>query len=358
MDFINYTPFTPMTFEFVDLADDPFQAVVLKATFKIEADTALVPLPDQQPIVDSDVFYGQPHQSSVRFANDLAPFKSCADIIINATAYPPGGKPNTHWAVSAQVGDIHKALAVTGPRYWRHHLLRGWTISDPELCEKVPIRYEHAYGGSWEAGKHSGVCDQNPVGVGHVNPKRINISEPVPAPRIMNPDDPIFKIGKPHRPEGFSVINCSWQPRLAHAGTYDDKWQKERHPKRPLDFNSAYYNCAHPDLILDDYLQGDEKIVLQHLHPTHEKLCFFLPGYRIACAITDQAGFRYGALANLDTLHLEVDEMQALLVWRITLPLLEDGIEKIETRMIRSDDSTLRKSRRTPNPALSMARGK
>ena len=333
-NFVNYTPFAPMTFESVDLDDDPFQVIILKGSFKIVPDSALVPVVEQQPIMETDQYFAPPYQGSVRVESEMAPFKPAADIIINATAYPPGGKPAAQWTVSAQVREKRKVLAVTGPRFWRHNLLDGWHIGLPEPCASVPLRYEHAYGGQWEADNDQDVCDQNPAGVGYVDPEKISQAKPVPAPRIMSPDDPVIKIGKAHKPEGFSTICRSWQPRLGLAGTFDEKWQKQRHPKPPPDFKSAFYNCAHPDLIVDGYLQGDEKVELRGLHPVHETLRFCLPGYHIIGAITDRDDYRYGAMARLDTLCLHVDELRAFLIWRISLPLMADGIRSLETRFV------------------------
>jgi len=333
MEFRNYTPFAPITFESLDVNDTPFQVVVLRGTFKIFSDAPLKPVPDQQPLMSADEFYVQPNTSSVRFESDLAPFKPRSDIVINATAHAPRGRALASWIVSAQVGQLQKQLLVTGPRYWRHHIVSGWRISDPEPCVEVPIRYESAYGGQWQHEEEAGVCEENPVGMGYVNRKHLDKSKPLPAPRIMSPDDLIIELDKGHKPEGFSAITKSWLPRRKYGGTYDEQWLKKRHPYLPEDFDYSYYNCAHPDLIYNGYLKGNESVVLKRLHSKHDTLKFSLPAYRVGAAITDKDDYRYGALGNLDTVYMDVEQMRVYLVWRITLPLYKDGIKLLETKM-------------------------
>jgi hypothetical protein len=333
MEFRNCTPFAPMTFESLDVEDNSFQVVILRGTFNLIPNAPLQPAPDQEPLVTSDEFYDHPDTSSVRFESDLVPYKPRSDIIINATAYAPGGKALPSWIVSAQIGRKQKNLLVTGPRYWKHYLVNGWKACTPEPCLEVPIRYEHAFGGQWRHNDDAGVCEENPVGVGCVNKKYLDKSQLLPAPRIMSPDDLILELGKQHKPEGFSAIAKSWLPRRKLSGTYDEQWRQQRHPKLPQDFDYAYFNCAHPDLTYDGYLNGDEAVALKHLHPQHKMLKFSLPEYRVGAVITDKDDYRYGALGNLDTLYMDIERMRAYLVWRITLPLYQDGINLLQTKM-------------------------
>jgi len=316
MDFYNYTPFEPIRFESLDINDDPFQVVILRGTFDIVPNAPLRPTVAQEPIVLTDEFYQEPNTSSVRFESDLAPYKPHSDVIINATAYAPGGKALSHWMAEVQVGKAQKRLLVTGPRYWKHHFVGGWKISDPEPCAEVPLKYEYAYGGQWQYEEESGVCEENPVGAGYVNKKYLDKSQPVPAPRVMAPNDPVMELGKSYKPAGLSVITKSWLPRRQYAGTYDDRWLNERHPYLPKDFDYAFYNGAHPDLIYNGYLKGDEAVVLQGLHPVHEILRFYLPNCEVLLFLWHAGGKTGMCKLNLDTLHLEVAANRAYLVWR------------------------------------------
>ncbi len=327
-----------MTFESLDLDDNPFQVIVLRGTFNIIPDAPLKPDPDQKRVVTADEFYGEPTTSSMRFENDLAPFKPRSDIVINAIAHAPGGKPSRQWDVAVQVGKLQKRLTVTGPRYWKHHAISGWELAKPESCTQTLIRYEHAFGGGWLHKDKSGVYEKNPVGSGFVNKRFADKKKLIPAPRIMSPADPAPKLGGTYKPQGFSAIGKSWLPRRKYGGTYDERWLKERSPKLPKDFDFLYYNCAHPDLIYDGYLRGDEVVVLKNLHKRRPFLQFYLPNFQVSAAITDHDAYRYAALGNLDTLYLDVEESQAFLVWRITLPIYEDGIKRIEARLKQPSD--------------------
>lgn len=333
MEFRNYTPFAPLTFESLDMNNNPFQVVILRGTFNIIPNAPLQPVSEQQPIVTTDEFYGELNTSSVRFESDLAPYKPRSDIIINANAYAPGGKALAQWLVSVQVGKLQKRLLVTGSHYWEYQFITGWKISEPEPCMEVPIKYEYAYGGQWQHEERAGVYEENPVGVGYVNLKYWDKTKPIPAPRIMSPNDPIIELGKNYKPEGLSVITKSWLPRRQYGGTYDEQWIREYHPQLPKDFNYAYYNCAHPDLIYDGYLQGNESITLTQLHPRHETLCFSLPGYKVGLLLRYLNGSMAIGKVALDTLHIDVPAHRAYLVWRGQFDVGEP-LRVLEARML------------------------
>jgi len=333
MEFRNYTPFPPITFESLGIDGEPFQVVILRGTFKIIPNAPLKPIPDQQPIITSDKFYGEPNISSIKFESDLAPYKPKSDIIINATSYPPGKKILPYWMVSAQVGKLQKQLLVTGPRYWQHRLMGGWKITDPEPCKEVPIRYEYAYGGQWKHEKESSVYEQNPIGLGYVNMKYLDKNKPIPAPRIMSSKQQVMELGNVHKPEGFSAMMKSWLPRRKYAGTYDEKWIKERHPLMPKNFDYAFYNCAHPDMIYDGYLIGNEQVVLKYLHSEHENLSFFLPDYRLGLLLRYKSGAMAMAKVELDTLHIDAPENRVYLVWRSQFDVGE-SLRVLEARMV------------------------
>jgi hypothetical protein len=75
---------------------------------------------------------------------------------------------------------------------------------------------------------------------------------------------------------GFGFYGRGWHPRAKYAGTYDEKYQKERAPRTPLDFSYSFYNAAHPVLQVDGYLRGDEEVELINLC-SEPRLRFRLP---------------------------------------------------------------------------------
>ena len=114
----NYTPFRTLLFDSRDVAGRDFGVLAIRGTFDILPGAPLRPNPKQRPLVETDIWHGAPNESSVYLESDLAPFKPRADIMFNAVAYAPGGRPLREWLVTVQVGSLRKALRVTGPRQW------------------------------------------------------------------------------------------------------------------------------------------------------------------------------------------------------------------------------------------------
>lgn len=314
----NLTPLTPMSFDAIDKDEQERGVFILRGAFAIDADRPLRLLPEQPLVNYADRHYGQANQSSVSMESELAPFKPNADIILNATARSPGGKPAPGWLVSARIGKLAKTVRVTGPRYWIHQFPFGWALTDPQPCLETPLRYEYAYGGLQTLNGQPFFSEFNPVGCGFVEPgtiRKLDKEKPIPAPRIESPHNPVQKLGQDYLLEGFGTIGRAWLPRRTLAGTYDDQWKQERHPQLPEDFAYAYYNCAHPDLIYPGYLKGDEQVELRGIHPD-QPLRFSLPAYQphIVLEYPDATQKKIGL--NLDTLHIDTDQQQVQLVWR------------------------------------------
>ena len=339
MELVDHTPFATLAFESLSPDEQPFQVVAVRGTFDFLPGAVARPSSDQKAVVAADEYFGEPGKSSLRNANDLAPFKPDADIIINATAYATGGRPRTEWPVEIQIGRLKKRLVVTGPRYWRHSVLEGWGLSPVEACEEVPLRYERAYGGQWKHETNGGVSEYNPIGAGFINPKFLSRNEQISAPQLLPLNCQPPRLGQPGKPEGLGAMAPAWLPRRGFAGTYGAAWERDRAPRVPEDFKFDFYNAAHPDLIYDGYLQGGEEVSLLGLH-RNGRLGFTLPQFQIGIVVTDKAGFRYASMANLDTLQIDVDEMRVALVWRAATPIFEDGVEHLEIKMRTADGRT------------------
>lgn len=127
-------------------------------------------------MVFTDTCHGDVNVSSLWHPSDLVPRKPTADIIVNAVARAPGGRPLPSWECGLRVEGpegplVDKLLRVTGPRQWvprwrtaldeedrpkwreYRKLFHGWELSKPEPVTEVPLRYELAYGGTIEKGK-------------------------------------------------------------------------------------------------------------------------------------------------------------------------------------------------------------
>jgi hypothetical protein len=332
----NSTPLSMITFRSVDQEDEPFQVVVLKGTFTIVKDAKIELAEAQAPIRTVEEAWDKTNPSSLRFEDDLAPVKPGTDVVVNATAFAPGGKPAAQWHAGIKVGAIKKRVLVTGPRVWVHVPLLGWSLSPIVPVRSVPLRYERAFGGE--------SYEKNPVGVGFVNPRQVDRSREVLAPQILLEDGRVPVFGEAYPVEGLAAVAKAWLPRRARAGTFDDAWAAERRPKMPVDFDVGYWNAAHPDLIGEDFLRGDEEVRLENLHPEHAALAFQLPSLTVAAVMTDRNGFRYGSPGRLDTVWIDAEAMRVELTWRVTLPLFKHGAARLDVRMRERAPVALRKA--------------
>jgi hypothetical protein len=102
------------------------------------------------------------------------------------------------------------------------------------------------------------------------------------------------------------------------AGTYDEKWEKDRLPLLPRDFDERFYQCAPPDQQTPEYLKGGEPVALVNLTP-EGVLQFKLPQIwlafrtRIGSEVIDHH-------ANLHTVILEPDVPRVIMVWHTSVP--------------------------------------
>lgn len=331
MLFRNFTPFPALQFESRDEKKQDFGIVVLRGSFNIIDGQPLFLERKQEPLVMADEYYDEPGESSIRMENNIAPFKPKTDIHINAVAHAPKGKALLQWDISVSLGKISKQLMVTGPRYWKHNLITGTHLTNPLPCTEVPIRYEYAFGGSYQEKETVYACEKNNVGMGFVNKKSLDKTKPIPVPQIMSKQDPVEDLGKEYPPEGLGPIAPAWQPRLAFAGTFDTVWEKTRWPDLPENFKFDFYNSAHPDLIYPGFVKGDEAVQLINLSPTPE-LNFTLPGYTLGLLMRCEDGQMVPLPVVLDTIHIEAPEMKAYLTWRGIFPL-GNPIRALEVRM-------------------------
>lgn len=384
MEYLDLTPLETVTFDTLDKEEKEYHVVVMRGTFDIGTDNVLTLSEEQGSLIATDEYYGKTNQSSVRQESDFAPYKPRTDILLDATAYAPGGRPIPSFTVSVKVtgpsapgtppprpyglnptleptaddlakwekdleafkkdpmqpGPVicEKKLVITAPRYFVPALLGGWTLGKPELMTRLPIRYEQAFGGmitiyDQETERDLTVYnEQNPIGIGYWpewTHKEARRRKRVPVPRVLGSSD-APKFGRDLVPQGYGPICRTWQPRLALAGTYDDKWQAGRWPNLPDDFDFGYWNCAHPDLQVP-FLNGDEEIHLRHLTPDGF-LKIKLPGHIPFVLVRHKNGEIIEAKSNLDTVFIEPDKRRVSLVWR-TWVLSVPEVRAMEARM-------------------------
>jgi hypothetical protein len=278
-------------------------------------------------------FLGEPGKSSLLYESDLVHTKPTTDILLHGHAYAPLHKPITQVDVTLKVGKMTKALRVIGDRFWESGIL-DMTLTAPRPFEKMPIIYERAFGGADQKSDHpekQGWERRNPLGRGFV--MEAKHLEGQRAPNIEDPNDLISSWKHRPWPAGFGPIARDWSPRVELAGTYDERWEKERFPLLPEDFKDHYYLCAPKDQQAPAYLRGGEPVELHNL--TRQGLLRFnLPRIALGFETRFLSGETVPHRGVLHTVILEPDGPRVLMVWHTTLPC-HAKVLKLEKTTIR-----------------------
>jgi hypothetical protein len=320
LDIQNKTPFTTTLIPSLDKHGHSFAVAIIKGTFRIhDRAPALVIAEEQQPMLPTDVFYGDPNKTSMKYEADIAPIKTSPDVILVGHVHAPEGRPISILDTSLQVGAHKKIIRVFGDRVWQRDNLR-WQASSPQPFERIALTYENAYGGAIPAPTDNETvefCTFNPIGKGFVGNNGRALREGLPLPNLENPTHLIENWYDKPTPVGMGFIGRSWQPRINYAGTYDQTWQKERMPLLPLDFNEKYYNGAHPDFQLAAPLIGGEEVVATNLSELG-LIRFTLPRYRFTANVSIK-GRSTTYHSVMDTILIEPDIGQVQLTWRVAI---------------------------------------
>lgn len=376
MQLANTTQFPACAFQATGQHGLPYHVVVMRATFDINPDGGPAVSGEQPRLVLADEYFGEINRSSVRQESDLVPCKPKCDVIVNATAYAPGGRPSTGFIVGVRVNKppdergepglvvLDKKLVVTGPRSWEKGLLGGWKLRPPTMpITSLPLRYEYAFGGECgielddpaaervgrkfllgpeQRASHPDGADKaplahaaydgNPLGIGfaeewYLKAKRMKT---FPAPQVYSPENPVSVLGNAYAPQGFGIVTKAWKQRLELAGTYDKAWRENRWPHLPDDFDPEFWNGAHPDMRIP-FPEGGEKITLTNLTPDGT-LTISLPDLEPLVHVRREDGRIVPGHVKIDTLIIEPDSMKISMVWRAVLPVHREA-EPVEARL-------------------------
>ncbi len=316
----NLTPFDTHLQLFIDQRCQQLATLIIKAEYKI-IEPGQLQLQEAKPcIVLTDEYAAQPDKSAILRASDLVPFKPNTDVALNALAYSPGS-PRRALDVCLEIGAHRIMRRVFGDRYWQRKM-GVWEASVPEFFERQAIGYENAFGGAhWEQGQLQLKYSANPVGkgIGRLNEP---VFEGLALPNIEMLDSLIQTWQDKPSPAALGFVASHWSPRFELAGTYDEDWQALRAPLLPLDFKSAFYNCAAPQLQLPR-LQGGELVKLHNL--CAQGFCsFMLPRWSLMAHFVHK-GEVTSIPAQLDTLLLEPEKGQVFVTWRATFNCLNQG---------------------------------
>jgi hypothetical protein len=259
----------------------------------------------------------QPETSSIKIPSDLCLHKPATDVIVVGSAVARGGGKVRELDVGLRAGPIKKALRVHGPRVWYRGLV-GVALSAPEPFERLPLRWEYAFGGRDESDPKKPLEEpRNPVGRGVARDPASLIGKAGPAIEDIAHLVSTSRSSPP--PAGVGPIGRHWMPRRKYAGTYDEDWKKTRMPLPPADFDARFDQVAPPDQIASGYFRGGEPIGLHNLC-IDGPLVFELP--RLVFFVGSR---RDGKLVEhrvaMDTLVLFPNERAFEMTWRASVPV-------------------------------------
>jgi hypothetical protein len=315
----------PFAFEPIFLADEegrPLFVPTVKATWELAA-RGLVLAAEQVPPVLAGEPRGDPATTSWRLEPEGTLPKPATDVVLLGSAVAP--KPaTTEMLVALQVGPLRKGVRIVGDRAF-FKAVGGVGMTRPAPFERIPLLWERAFGG-WDRShpderKHERE-PRNPVGVGF-RAGHGRFEEGLRAPNLDDPARPFRGWGDRPTPAGFGFTSAHWEPRARYAGTYGERWEQERAPLLPRDFDRRFLNGAAPGLVAPGHLRGDEQVIVSGVSPAGG-VSFRLPGVAPPRVEVEHAGRADAAVATvLDTVILDTDEGKLSLVWRGELVVRE-----------------------------------
>jgi hypothetical protein len=260
--------------------------VIVKSTFAFAQDAAMTRAPPQ-PILRAEVHHGKHPTRSVQFTSDLVPYLPQADVLFTGHAHARAGGVVQAQLVRLEIFDGAGAQPL---------LNKALLVQDSKGFDRMPLVYERAFGGLGS--------QDNPLGTGALAGS--------PEPNIVNPMDP-------RRVASFGPIGRIWPARKRLLGKTPRSAIDAAVVELPRSFDWTYYQAAPPEQRID-YLQGDEWILLEGLHPTMSRLQMQLPGARGLAWIDGLADFGvpegHEVILNADTLRIDGDEQRCTMVWR------------------------------------------
>ncbi|BFM19634.1 DUF2169 family type VI secretion system accessory protein [Gilvimarinus japonicus] len=308
-----------------DVRGQEHLVIVAKASWSI-------PPPGQRPrplaapaFCYSDQYTGEPGLTAMVYGNDFALHKNACDIIFDACAHTPQGKPLRILEVGFRIGALAKSVRVTGERYWRQRLGIPY-LTQPALFTTMPLHYDLAFGGSLSRNPKDAAAPidtylPNPVGTGWTSKHTRNQLANQRAPSLEYPTDAITHGQGKHRPAALGAIGSHWRQRAQYAGTMDEHWQKNIFPFLPEDFDERFHQTAPHDQQMPAP-QGGETVILANLVKNRPHIEFLLPAVGPMPVRVLRKNYTTETLsAHADTVFFETEKNRFSVVWRSHTPL-------------------------------------
>jgi hypothetical protein len=309
MRLVNRSPFPTELLAFPEADGQEVELLVFAATYAAAKGGGLTPAPEQRPVPVADAYFGDPEASSVRYEAAVAIEKPMIDVLVNGTAYSPGGRAVAEVVVELRAGEIRKSARVLGDRF-------QWALgaSSPEPFVSKPVIYERAFGGSVKSDKgDQAVCRTNPVGVGFRGARSMSPEVLTEYPNV----EFIDREPSESPPAGFGIISRAWSPRLEWAGTFDEAWKQNQWPLLPHDFDARHYQAAPEDQQVESLKPGDP---IRLVNFTPDGFWEFpLPHVELPVWLFADRDASRQTRPRLDTILIEPDSLTITLIFRLKL---------------------------------------
>lgn len=320
MQLVNRSRFQALALPAICHEDKNHIVVIVKGTFNIEPAEQRVSLSKQQAeILLKDEYWGEPGKFSLKYEADIALSKPGTDVILIGKAQSTRGAVR-QLDVSLSAGPLQKVVRVFGSRYWEK-TTTGWSMTDPEAFESLPLVYEFAYGGEnpgTKEGERPEFYQANPVGKGYVSSKSPDTNERIPLPNLELPEQLISSFKNHPEPAGFGAVARNWEPRSLLMGTYDQEWEENRNPLLPQDFDPASFSAASAGLCSKEHFSGGEQVIINNASAAGQ-MNFTLPTDRILAICSIDSKHTEHHLV-MDTVVIEPQRNKLTITWRVAIP--------------------------------------
>lgn len=342
-------------------------ALVFKRAYKISPNGSCMVMDEPLPLLDDlsawEEDRPQPLASPPSWDIDLYAFKPATDIVVQGHAYTYSPKPTIDAEV--KIGTVTRTVRVHGDRRveWS---AGGPVFSSPELFDKIPIRYDYAYGGvdlvalaregdpiakAFQAAQPRFAdivarstefhYPRNPSGCGYLITADQESIEAVKVPNLEFPFDPItpdrLQVGKTTAwlkaplPAGFDWYHPAWFPRIAYMGLVPEiepgitDVSEAAQGWIPPDiltlsggrfpfFDHRFQQGASPGLSIRD-LPIDAEIMLRNIFPESPEKRIRLPGVLPKVKITLKSSEQRDTLTRVTAVIVQPDVERVIIVY-------------------------------------------
>ncbi|NHZ64326.1 DUF2169 domain-containing protein [Massilia genomosp. 1] len=241
--------------------------------------------------------------------HDVSPPKPAFDVLVAGYVTAPPGHPHLFIDAGLRIGARSASMRAFAPRIWEKTWLGYKARALAPAVRRVPISYALA---DWDAGFALGA------------PGRQEDAEPARLPWIEAPDSQCQHDRHARVPAGLGYWPEAAAHRQCHVGTFGKARGSAHSADLPGDFNTRFYNEAHPSLQLPDVPAAGTPIRLVHLASRAIIDCQF-PALALAVQGRTAGGDTRPLMAlRPDTLIIEPDHDRLSVVWRALLP---DGVQ-------------------------------